>query len=216
MVSAGIGAQNLTTLMPWISCTFFNRRSLRATSFSFIKSSSCFFSPAFSSMYLRMAMPKSGALLKSALRSLRVSWIVSNISSTFTPVNASIRRTPAATELSDMIFIMPMLPVAATWVPPQNSTDEPNCMTRTWSPYFSPKRAIAPSSLASSIGILRYSFKGILARILAFTICSTLRISSSVTFWKWEKSKRRESGVTSDPFCSTCVPSTVRRASCSR
>ena len=41
-----------------------------------------------------------------------------------------IRRTPAATELSDTIFIIPMFPVAATCVPPQNSMEEPNWMTR--------------------------------------------------------------------------------------
>ena len=40
------------------------------------------------------------------------------------------------------------------------------------------------TTTATPIGILRYSFNGILARILALTICSTLRISSSVTFWK--------------------------------
>ena len=142
--------------------------------------------------------------------------MVSSNSSTRAPVYASIRRTPAATELSDMIFTIPIFPVAATCVPPQNSIEEPNWITRTLSPYFSPKRAIAPSSLASSIGILRYSFKGILARILALTICSTLRSSSSVTFWKWEKSKRNESGVTNEPFCSICSPRTSRRAASSK
>ena len=109
-----------------------------------------------------------------------------------------------------------MFPVAATCVPPQNSTEEPNWITRTWSPYFSPNRAMAPSSLASSIGMLRYSFKGMLARIFALTMCSTLRISSSVTFWKCEKSKRRESGVTKEPFCSTCSPNTSRSAASSK
>ena len=115
-----------------------------------------------------------------------------------------------------MIFIMPMLPVAATCIPPQNSIDDPNWITRTLSPYFSPNKAIAPNSFASSMGILRYSLRGILARILAFTRCSTRRISSSVTFWKWEKSKRRDSGVTNDPFCSTCSPNTSRSASSSK
>ena len=115
-----------------------------------------------------------------------------------------------------MIFTIPISPVAATCVPPQNSIEVPNWITRTLSPYFSPKRAIAPNSLASSIGILRYSFNGILARILALTICSTLRISSSVTFWKWEKSKRNESGVTNEPFCSMCSPNTSRKAASSK
>jgi hypothetical protein len=33
---------------------------------------------------------------------------------------------------------------------------------------------------------------------------------------KCEKSKRRRSGATSEPFCVTCSPSTLRSAACSR
>ena len=40
------------------------------------------------------------------------------------------------------------------------------------------------SALRAGQRRLRGSFKGMLARILAFTKCSTWRISSSVTFWK--------------------------------
>ncbi len=214
--AAGIGSTAFTTVMPPICLAEAFNRSFTETSFSFIYSSTCFFRPSFSSMYLRMATFRSGALLNSERNSFIVSWMVSIIASTFAPVMASIRRTPAATELSARMRTMPILPVAETCVPPQNSMDEPNWMTRTWSPYFSPKRAMAPNSFAFSIGTLRCSVNGMLARILAFTKCSTSRSCSSVTFWKWEKSKRRESGVTSEPFCSTCVPNTWRNASSSK
>ena len=39
---------------------------------------------------------------------------------------------------------VPMTPVEATCVPPQNSVELPKRITRTWSPYFSPKSAMAP------------------------------------------------------------------------
>ena len=39
------------------------------------------------------------------------------------PVTASMRRTPAATELSDTILNMPILEVLSTCVPPQNSLE---------------------------------------------------------------------------------------------
>ena len=182
--SAGIGSTALITFTPLISFAPSISLFLTAASFSFMNSSICFFKPAFSSMYLEIAAFRSGALLNNAFKSLMVSCTVSNISSTFAPVTASIRRTPAATELSEMIFTIPIFPVADTCVPPQNSIDEPNCTTRTSSPYFSPNKAIAPSSLAFSIGRLRYSVKGTFSRILAFTRCSTSRICSGVTFWK--------------------------------
>ena len=181
-----------------------------------MNSSTCFFKPAFSSIYLRIATFRSGALLNNAFRSFSVSWTASINSSTLAPVIASMRRTPAATELSLMIRTIPILPVADTCVPPQNSIELPNWTTRTSSPYFSPNKAIAPSSLAFSIGRLRYSVKGIFSRILVLTKCSTSRSCSSVTFWKWEKSKRKDSGVTKEPFCSTCVPNTWRNASSSK
>ena len=41
------------------------------------------------------------------------------------PVSASMRRTPAATPLSDSPEIRPMSPVRRTWVPPHSSTDQP-------------------------------------------------------------------------------------------
>ena len=72
------------------------------------------------------------------------------------PVTASMRRMPAATEASLTILKPPIWAVFFTWVPPQNSVDQPSMSTtRTTLPYFSPNRAIAPSFLASSMGISR-------------------------------------------------------------
>ncbi len=48
----------------------------------------------------------------------------------------------------------PMSPVARTWVPPHSSVlnaPSPTATTRTWSPYFSPKRAVAPSAMACCV-----------------------------------------------------------------
>ena len=70
------------------------------------------------------------------------------------PVTASMRRTPEATEDSLVMRNGPTLAVLSTWVPPQSSTDLPPMFTtRTTSPYFSPNRAIAPSFFASAMGI---------------------------------------------------------------
>ena len=104
--------------------------------------------------------------------------------STRVPVTASIRRIPAAIELSLRILSIPMFPVFATCVPPHSSTEEPYLTTRTLSPYFSPNNAIAPISRASAIGISRRSSRFIALRILELTRCSTFLISSGVNFWK--------------------------------
>ena len=72
---------------------------------------------------------------------VRASWR----SSAPAPVCASMRRTPAATPPSDVIENRPMSPVAAQWVPPHSSMLKVGIdTTRTLSPYFSPKSAIAP------------------------------------------------------------------------
>ena len=62
-----------------------------------------------------------------------------------------MRRTPWATPVSSVILKRAMSPVRATCVPPQNSFDSPIVTTRTVSPYFSPKKAIAPAFLASAM-----------------------------------------------------------------
>ena len=118
-----------------------------------------------------------------------------------------MRRTPCATPVSSVIVKNAMSPVRATCVPPQNSFDSPMVTTRTVSPYFSPKKAIAPAFLASAMASTAVSV-ATLARTRALTRSSTLRFSSSVSGAKCEKSKRRRSGATSEPFCVTCAPST--------
>ena len=62
-----------------------------------------------------------------------------------------MRRTPCATPVSSVSLKNAMSPVRATWVPPQNSFDSPIVTTRTVSPYFSPKKAMAPACLASAM-----------------------------------------------------------------
>ena len=68
------------------------------------------------------------------------------------PVMASSRRRFEPIEVSEMTFTGPMSPVAFTWVPPHSSVEwGPASRTRTISPYFSPKKAMAPSSTASAL-----------------------------------------------------------------
>ncbi len=63
-----------------------------------------------------------------------------------------MRRTPDATPVSSVMRKSPMSPVAFTWVPPQSSMLKPGIdTTRTRSPYFSPKSAMAPPAIASSV-----------------------------------------------------------------
>ena len=78
-----------------------------------------------------------------------------------TPVTALMRRTPEAIDSSLVILNKPMSPVARTCVPPQSSFEKMSSSpfaplmesTRTFSPYFSPKSAIAPERIASSVAI---------------------------------------------------------------
>ena len=97
------------------------------------------------------------------------------------PATASILRTPAEIALSDIILKKPMFPVFLTCVPPHSSTESPNFTTRTRSPYFSPKRAMAPIALAAFIATSRNSSMGIARRTSIFTVSSTSRSSSAVT-----------------------------------
>ena len=53
-------------------------------------------------------------------------------------------------ELSLTTFTAPICPMLRTCVPPQNSSDGPARSTRTFSPYLSPKKAIAPICSASA------------------------------------------------------------------
>ena len=66
-----------------------------------------------------------------------------------TPTRASTLLTPAPIEDSEINLINPSCPDRFTWVPPQSSlAHSPTLTTRTRSPYFSPKSAIAPISRA--------------------------------------------------------------------
>src|SRR3990167_3375618 len=122
--------------------------------------------------------------------------------------------------------IGPTSPVRPTWVPPQSSTDHalslgrpsgraPIETTRTSSPYFSPKSAIAPESTASSRSISRVT-TGVFCKATWLASASTSSISSSDIGFGWEKSKRRRSGATSEPFCATWLPRMPRSAACRR
>ena len=60
-------------------------------------------------------------------------------------------------EPSDTTLIGPMSPVRRTWVPPHSSVEcGPASRTRTMSPYFSPKKAMAPSSAASALVVSKW------------------------------------------------------------
>ena len=129
---------------------------------------------------------------------------------------ASILRMPAATAPSDLILKCQISAVFFTWVPPQSSMDCPKRMVLTASPYFSPKRAIAPCSKAFSMGTLRCSSKGRPLLMRAFTKLSIDVSSSVLSLAKWEKSKRRYLECTAEPFCSTWVPRISRSAWCNK
>ena len=116
---------------------------------------------------------------------------------TLSPVTASIRRTPAATLDSEIILKSPIFAVLSICVPPQNSIDLSFMFTtRTISPYFSPKSAIAPSLRASAMGISVFS-TAIPSSMAVFTKLSTFSVSSAVKAEKCVKSKRTALSFTS-------------------
>ena len=85
----------------------------------------------------------------------------------------TIRRTPAATEVSETRQKSPIIPVFLTCVPPQSSVEEVPIFTiLTLSPYFSSKRAIAPLSRAVATSVITVS-QGSAARMWLFTMLST-------------------------------------------
>ena len=92
-----------------------------------------------------------------------------------------MRRTPAELALSPTMRTRPMSPVRRTCVPPQSSTDQallapgrvaPIDTTRTSSPYFSPKSAMAPEARASSSAISRVT-TGVFSSSTALAMSST-------------------------------------------
>src|ERR1051326_3533873 len=77
----------------------------------------------------------------------------------------------ATTPLSETMANRPMSPVACTCVPPHNSMLKPGTeTTRTLSPYFSPKSAIAPPAIASCVGLTTVS-TAVFRRMCLLTIC---------------------------------------------
>ena len=140
-----------------------------------------------------------GAVLKNwaAFSSVVRPWRVSSRDTL--PTVASMRRTPEATLLSDLMRNIPALAVLSRWVPPHSSMENsPMVTTRTVSPYFSPKVATAPRALASASGSSSV-VTGRPSSTASFTRSSTCRICSGVMASKWVKSKRRRSGSTSEP-----------------
>ena len=67
--------------------------------------------------------------------------------------------------------------------------------TRTTLPYFSPKRAIAPVALASSM-LISATLTSMEERIMSLTRYSTRSSSSGVIALKWEKSNRQTASST--------------------
>ena len=190
-IAGSIGAEIDTTLMPLMSLASFSSFSAILAVSACTKSSISFLYPAFSSTIFLMASVRSGVLLKNALADFIESWTALKCLQAASPVNASIRLTPAATAPSDTIENIPMRPVAEACVPPQSSTESPNLTTLTLSPYFSPNNAIAPIALASSIVASLFSSSGESRRMSLLTSCSVFSSSSSVILEKCEKSKRK-------------------------
>ncbi|MCY1356399.1 hypothetical protein D9M69_428490 [compost metagenome] len=74
--------------------------------------------------------------------------------------------------------------------------------TRTWSPYFSPNRAMAPFALAVSMSVSSVS-TSLFLRISVLTMSSRAFSCSGLMASKWLKSKRRRWLSTREPFCWT-------------
>ena len=113
------------------------------------------------------------------------------------PLIASMRLTPDDTDSSLVTFSNPISPVAAVCVPPHSSVEKPSASftTRTLSPYFSPKSAMAWYSFtATSMGTSSSVSTFALASTSRFTMSSISCNSSSATCAKCEKSKRSRSG----------------------
>ena len=129
---------------------------------------------------------------------------------------ASMRRTPEAMPVSPTILNMPIWPTFLTCEPAQSSIEKPGTRTtRTTSPYFSEKSAIAPAFLASSRLMCEISTSWPL-RMTLLTSSSTSASCCGVTGSKFVKSKRRRSGVTEEPAWLTWSPTTCLRAACRR
>ena len=107
---------------------------------------------------------------------------------------AFILRIPDEIALSCLILNLLILPVLETWVPPHNSLENsPIVTTLTWSPYFSPNNAVAPSFLASSKLLILVSTV-ISSSIFWFTINSIDSNSFEEILFGWVISNLKYSG----------------------
>ena len=111
----------------------------------------------------------------------------------------------------------PPAPSVSRCVPPQSSRlKSETSTTRTSSPYFSPKNAMAPRASALVDGHDFGESPRYRPGSFSFTRPSIWSSSPRVRGAKCEKSKRSRSRATSEPACLTCGPSVSRRAACSR
>ena len=102
----------------------------------------------------------------------------------------SYRFTPDEIEDSERSLNCPISEVLPTCVPPHSSKENLSSMltTLTLSPYFSPKRAVAPFFLASSMLTLFSILTLIFSKILVLTISLIFSKESTSILEKCEKS----------------------------
>ena len=110
----------------------------------------------------------------------------------------------------------PMSPVACACVPPHSSVDGPKLTTRTRSPYFSSKIAIAPEAQRVLVRLLVDARRAGCAGSARSRGPRPRAPARRRAPESCVKSKRSRSGPTSDPACVTCGPSTSRSAQCRR
>ena len=99
--------------------------------------------------------------------------------------------------------------VARTWMPPQSSFEEPNSIMRTVSPCFSPNNIMAPPLRVRNghVSVLWHE----LAKMRRCTSASIW--AAHVGDFEVREVEAQTVGLDKQPFCSTWVPSTSRKAS---
>ncbi len=107
------------------------------------------------------------------------------------PTSDSMRRLVDPTDDSPTTLMSPICALEDTCVPAHSSRDHgpPMSTTRTVSPYFSPNRAMAPSCLASSIGMTRVTTRRS-SRTAPFAMSSISLRVSGLSAWFHAKSRR--------------------------
>ena len=115
-------------------------------------------------------------------------------------------------EPSDRKVTTPSWPDRWAWVPPHSScAQSPTETTRTRSPYFSPKSAMAPIARASSC-VMVWAETARSSMSTSLTCCSTSRSTSGATAVGLGKSNRRRPGAFSEPIWVAVSPSRSRKA----